>query len=296
MGRRSLTMPVRVDRGGLGRGACLALVPIMLLLFAPSASRAAGLPVVDQVQGGLTKTVQDIVAAAPGQASTTLHQAPAAVRRVVATPPVGDVARPVPRSVQGLAEGVRTTVRGTVSQVTGGDVTTTAQHAVSQATSPARAGAVVHRVAGPSASAEPHPAPRGGARGDGGRHAAHARPAFGQRVDALAAHAAMSHTAAGSAASPLVAWPADRTARSSNGEGPARAAAAGERSSAPPSELPHGPSSAAGAAASALFSPTGLAVLVAALGLGASRWSRRLAAAGPGWCPTHVAGVLERPG
>ena len=270
-----------------GRGVCLVLALTMLMLM-PSVARAAALPVVGQVQQGLSQTVQDTVAVAPGQVSNVLEQAPAAARRAIAKPPGGDLARRLPRSVGGVVDGVTATADQAISQVD--QVAAPARAAARSAATlsnpeaaPARSGADARRpdlrerfrqaASDPTASAAL-------ARGSTARRGTSQRAAE-RRGDSILVAAA----------------PAIGERRSDAGvqahvgreHGPARP----DDRRPTPQQPPPGET---GAAASSFFFSTGLAVLVAVLGLGASGWRRRLPLGGVCCCPTHVTGVLERPG
>ncbi len=301
MGRRPLTMRVWVDRSRVGRGACLVLLPIMSLL-APSVARAAALPVVGQVQQGLAQTAQDTVAVAPGQVSNVLEQAPAAARRAVAKPPGGDLTRRLPRSVGGVVDAVAATADQALSQVDSAGAGTAAE----QVAAPARAATHATATAPTPVTARS----RSGAevQRPGLRERFHdqardftASAAETRGLDGRAAGARLMHRSFAQASGPAAV--AATTVERLPGAG-ARSAADPRRQSAASSDdrrqVPLPPpwesGVAADAAASSVFFSTGLAVLVAVLGLGASGWRRRLPLGGVRCCPTLVAGVLERPG
>jgi hypothetical protein len=282
-------MQVRVDRGGLGRGAGLLLaLATTLVLLAPSAARAAELPLVDQVQQQLSQTVQDTGTLATEQVVDTL---PAAARRVVAQTP----AREVPRSVDDVTAAAADTLTGVDSsgvEAAVGDVASSATGAPAAA-----AGDVVRQTAPPSAAPPSAADVPEGVLGDTAPRERRVVLAGASRRQAAASgspHRPLRHLAS----TDLTSSPATiaSTPVVAHDRGPHAPPPVGSERRGPEPVPPGHSSPTTGATAGSSFLSTGLAVLVAALGLGASRWRRRLTLARVGWRPRLVVGVLERPG
>lgn len=266
-----------VDRG-LGRSAACVLLALAALLVVPSvASAAADLTsAAGQLRQSVAQTLNGTVAGGTGQVAQTLDQATVPVRQTVAATPVEDVGRRLPETVAGGARAADTAVQQIVP----------VERVEASASAAVDDGLV-------AASA-----PTAGRLSD----AAGSRRGRGERVT-VRAHASSRRGVNRSAAAPSAVAPAaDRQPTGASAIPAAASATHADRPNSAParddkSRLPAPtPSGSASGAPGGIVLPTGLAVLAAAIGLGASGWRQRRCLAGDRWRPLPFVSVLERPG